>query len=376
MKYPIYLLFFCFAMSCTSTIKDDQAMSYKFLVGTYTDNQKQGIDLLEFNPSKGTLELTTLASGISNPSFVIANKNEDLVFAVEETSSEKGGKVLVFERNKEKEKLNLIDSEFTQGDHPCHLSLSPNEDFLVVSNYSGGNLAVFKIENSGQLKISQVIQHEGSSINPDRQEGPHVHSATFDPSGKYLLVADLGKDAVMSYKFDPKAEQPFQLLVENSMQGGDGPRHLAFSASGEQVYVVQEMTALLEIFNFNEGNLSSFQRLPLTPSNFSGEVGAAEIRVSADDAHIYVSNRGEANTLSIFEKKENGEFQLVKHNPSGGLMPRNFVLSSDEKYVISAHQESHDFVVFKRDTESGELSPTNWRIKGHRPVYLYPLNNH
>lgn len=349
-------------------------MTYRFLLGSYTELENQGIELLEFNPAKNQLTIQTIAAQVENPSFVIATKNGDVVYAVEETAGDQGGKVLVFDRKENESKLSLIQSSYSRGNHPCHLALSPDENFLVVSNYSGGNFTVFKTLENGELEQKQVIRHEGSSINPDRQEGPHVHSATFDPSGKYLLVADLGRDVVATYDFDPSKDQPVQLLMENAMTPGDGPRHLAFSPDGNQVFVIQELTAILEVFDFSKGKLQSKQRLPLTRPAFQGTVGAAEIRVSADGNHLYASNRGNANTLSIFEKQENGDFSLVEHMPSGGIMPRNFNLTPDGKYLITAHQESHELVVFERDQNTGKLRDTPWSIKGNQPVYLFALD--
>ncbi|SFH11597.1 6-phosphogluconolactonase, cycloisomerase 2 family [Algoriphagus hitonicola] len=361
-------------MACTHPDQKQNDMTYRFLMGSYTDSANQGIELLEFNPAKNQLDIQTIAAGVENPSFVIANKNGDLVYAVEETAGEEGGKVLVFERKENNENLNPIYSTNSQGNHPCHLALSPDEKFLIVSNYSGGNFTVFKALENGQLEQKQVIQHEGSSVNTDRQEGPHVHSATFDPTGKYLMIADLGRDVVATYSVDASSDQPVQHLIDNLMSPGDGPRHLAFSPDGKQVFVIQELTAILEVFDFSEGNLNSKQRLPLTSPDFEGNVGAAEIRVSTDGNHLYASNRGDANTLSIFSKQENGEFTLEEHLPSGGIMPRNFNLTPDGKYLIAAHQGSHDIVVFERDQKTGGLSSTPWSTKANKPVYLFALD--
>ncbi len=375
MKNPIYFLFLFLAMACSSPNQHENEMTYRFLLGSYTETENQGIDLLEFNPTQNRFTVKTVATGIKNPSFVIATKSGNLIYAVEETAGDEGGKVWVFERNENEDKLTPLYSVPSQGNHPCHLALSPDERFLIVSNYSGGNFTVFKILENGQLEQKQVIQHTGGSINPERQEGAHVHSATFDPSGNYLLVADLGKDVVATYRFDAALEQPIEHLVDKQMTAGDGPRHLTFSPDGRQVFVVQELTAVVEVFDFQEGILTSRQRLDLTPPNFEGNVGAAEIRISTDGQHLYASNRGDANTLSVFTKNENGDFSVTEHIPSGGIMPRNFNLTQDGKYLIAVHQKSHDIVVFERDQQTGKLSSTPWSIQAHQPVYLFALES-
>ncbi len=357
------------------TTNSEPQKTYDFLVGTYTDSAHHGINFLSFSPSENSMTVETIAAGISNPSFVLATKDTKTVYALEENTGEKGGKVLTFSRNPADNSLNLIDQDDSMGDHPCHISISPNEDFVILGNYSGGNLSVFKTSAEGKLDFVQLIQHSGKSVNPERQEKPHVHSTTFDPQGKHVLVADLGTDKVSVYSFDPSKVEPLTLAEAFPMTPGDGPRHLAFSADGNEVFVVEEMTAMLDVFSYENGKLAPKQRLSLLDEGFAGKVGAAEIRVSPDGKNVYVSNRGDANTLSVFAKTTSGEYERIQNISSGGLMPRNFNLTADGKYLLSAHQASHDIVIFERDPATGKLSQTPWKANVHKPVYLHRLGD-
>jgi 6-phosphogluconolactonase (cycloisomerase 2 family) len=349
--------------------------SYEFLVGTYTDSPVHGINYLYFSPSENILTIETVAAGVANPSFVIASKDGKRVFSLEEESGVSGGQVLSFERNPKDNSLTLLDQEKSGGDHPCHISISPNEDFVILGNYTGGSLSVFKVSKEGMLEHAQTIQHRGKSINPSRQEKPHVHSTTFDPEGKRVLVADLGTDKIYVYDFDPSKTSPLSLSGEFPVTPGDGPRHLTFSADGKEVLVVEEMAAVLDVFSYEDGKLSPKQRLSLLSEGFEGKVGAAEIRLSPDGKQVYVSNRGDANTISVFGKKPSGEYVRVQNIPSGGLMPRNFNLTKDGKYLLSAHQASNDIVIFERDATTGMLTETAWKAALHKPVYLFQLTD-
>ncbi len=351
----------------------EPAVTYNFLVGTYTDSLNHGINFLSFSPAENLMTVETVAAGIANPSFVIASKDGKTVYSLEEEAGVKGGKVLTFSRNPADNSLGLLDQDDSMGDHPCHISISPNEDFVILGNYSGGNLSVFKVSPEGKLDFVQLIQHSGKSVNPDRQEKPHVHSTTFDPEGKRVLVADLGTDKVYVYDFDPSQTQPLTLSAEFPMTPGDGPRHLAFSGDGKEVLVVEEMTAMLDVFSYNNGQLAPKQRLSLLDEGFNGNVGAAEIRVSPDGKNVYVSNRGDANTISVFAKNSTGEYERIQNIASGGLMPRNFNLTSDGKYLLSAHQASNNIVIFERDPATGKLTQTPWKADVHKPVYLHRL---
>jgi 6-phosphogluconolactonase (cycloisomerase 2 family) len=349
--------------------------TYEFLVGTYTDSPIQGINHLYFSPEENILTLETIAGGIANPSFVIASKDGTRVFSLEEESGIPGGQVLSFARNPEDNSLTLIDQKESGGDHPCHISISPNEDFVILGNYTGGSLSVFKVSKEGNLTHVQTIQHAGKSINPDRQEGPHVHSTTFDPEGKRVLVADLGTDKIYVYDFDPTKEQPLQLSGEFPVTPGDGPRHLTFSADGTEVLVVQEMAAAMDVFSYQNGVLELKQEISLLDEGFTGNVGAAEIRLSPDGKQVYVSNRGDANTISVFGRRPSGLYVLVQNIPSGGLMPRNFNLTADGKYLLAAHQASNDIVIFERDEFTGKLTQTLWKAEVNKPVYLFRLDD-
>lgn len=366
--------------ACSSPKQENQVAktppaptSYEFLVGTYTDSPVQGINHLHFSPEENILTLETIAGGIANPSFVIASKDGTRVFSLEEESGIPGGQVLSFARNPEDNSLTLIDQIESGGDHPCHISISPNEDFVILGNYTGGSLSVFKVSKEGNLTHVQTIQHSGKSVNPDRQEGPHVHSTTFDPEGKRVLVADLGTDKIYVYDFDSTRNEPLSLSGEFPVTPGDGPRHLAFSADGSEVLVVQEMAAAMDAFSYQNGVLELKQEISLLVEGFSGKVGAAEIRLSPDGKQVYVSNRGDANTISVFGRRPSGLYVLVQNIPSGGLMPRNFNLTADGKYLLAAHQASNDIVIFERDEFTGKLTQTLWKAEVNKPVYLFRL---
>jgi len=349
--------------------------TYTFLLGTYTDNESQGINQLEFTPESNTLEVRPIFSGIQNPSFVIANQSGDSVFSLEEINSTSGGNVVSFTRSAEDGNLTLINKLPTNGDHPCYLGLSPDEKFLVVGNYSGGNLSAYAVDEQGKLAHLQTIQHEGSSINKSRQESAHVHSTVFSPDGKHLLVGDLGTDQVYVYNFDKTAELPLSLNNTVHVNPGDGPRHIAFSKDGQELYVVEELIAALNIFSFDNGKISPVKQISLLSDGFEGEVGAAEVRVSPDGKNVYASNRGDANTISVLSKTASGGYEFTQQVSSGGETPRNFNLTHDGNYLLAANQASNTVVVFERNEETGMLSQTDWKVSVHKPVYLFEVTD-
>ncbi|WP_157243345.1 lactonase family protein [Algoriphagus resistens] len=379
MKHPLLLAgLLAFSSGCNTEKTTEMtvpSVTYSFLVGTYTDEANQGINQLDFTPSENKLEVQTIFPGIQNPSFVLATAAGDKVFSLEEIDHVQGGNIVSLSRSSQNDSLTKLSQVPSFGDHPCYLALSPDEAFLTVANYSGGSLSAYQIGGNGELAHIQTIQHEGSSVNKSRQNAPHVHSTVFSPDGKFLLAADLGTDQIYVYGFDATAKEPLSLNNTFKAQPGDGPRHLVFSSDGSEIFAVEELTAVLEIFDFKEGKLTPKQRISLIADDYEGEVGAAEVRISPDGKNIYASNRGDANSLSVFSKKDDGSYSLIQQTSCGGIMPRNFNLTADGKYLLSANQASNDIVVFERDVETGKLTQTSWKVKVNKPVYLFRLNS-
>ena len=378
-----FFLSFIFLYACGSKSNQHRTQAamnqkYLFLLGTYTEKPEEGINLLSFDPEQGKIEIQHVASDIDNPSFVIANTAQTLVFSTEETSSEQGGKVTSFKLNKASNTLEKINSVFTQGGSPCHISLDPTERFLVVSNYSGGNITVIPVDKKGNLSSEvQVIQHEGSSVNPSRQKAPHVHSAVFHPKEKRVFVADLGTDKIYLYDVTDNDTAPLSPATPEAfaVEPGAGPRHILFNETGDRLYLIHELTAEVGVYAYEEGELSHLETHSLIDEGFTGEVGAAELRFSPDGDFLYASNRGEANTITAFSvNHEDGSLTQIQQVSSYGEAPRNFIITPDGKFMLCGNQNSNEIIVFNRNQEDGKMEPSQISFSVNKPVYFYFLD--
>jgi 6-phosphogluconolactonase len=254
------------------------------------------------------------------------------------------------------------------------VEVDPNGKYVFVGNYGSGTLSAIPVDADGSLKTDvQTIKHEGTSIDKARQTAPHVHSTFVSPDNKYLLVPDLGTDKINIYTIDPgkgaaplsPANQPFA-----QVKGGSGPRHLAFLPKSKYIYAVQEMGAMVTVFDYTDGKLTEKQTISMLPKGFTGSVGAADIHLSPDGKFLYASNRGEANDLAIYSVGKNGMLEHIGNQPVGGKTPRNFAIDPTGNYLLVANQTSNDIIIFKRDKKTGKLTQTENKLQVSRPVCI------
>ena len=367
MKNYLYFLLIPFLFSNCSTSKYQS-----FLVGTYTENTSQGINYIDFDIKTKKITLNSVITDINNPSFVISNKAKNIVIAVEEFPSKTGGKVTSFAFDSTTKKFHKINSESTIGDNPCYVSLSPNEKFIVVGNYSSGNYTVFPIDEKGKIAEKvQLIQHEGKSVNNDRQRRPHVHSVVFHPIENKLFIADLGNDTIEIVPFNQN-ENSF-IETENTFAyhtiPGKGPRHIVFDKTGKFMFITFELTNEVGIAKYENNKLELLQYISLTETpTKSGS--AAEVRVSEDGNFLYASVRGNDNILVVMQKQADKTWKKIQTVTTGSA-PRNFILANDEKSVLVANHESNSIWVLNRDTKTGLLTKTSEEFLMHKPVYFY-----
>ena len=352
-----------FFVSCSSN------KNYSFLVGTYTDTASQGINLINFDSKTNSVALEKVITGVENPSFVIANKSKTIVVAVEETASNNGGKVTSFSYNKSTNTFTKINSFFTKGNHPCTIAFSKNENYVLVGNYSGGNLSVFPIDKFGKLsENNQLIQYEGKSINVDRQEKSHVHSVVFHPTENKIFVTDLGRDVIEIIPFDENYKTFLQdnNAITIEVPKGSGPRHLIFNIAGTKAFVTFELTNQIGVFEYKNFKFELIQTINLSDYNTKSG-SAAEVKLSKDEKFLYASVRGNNNFIAVLQLEN--EVKVIQKTPTG-KSPRNFILTNNDKTILVASQLSNTILVYNRDIKTGLVTPTFNEILVNKPVYF------
>jgi 6-phosphogluconolactonase len=344
-------------------------------VGTYTGKGSEGIYAFRFDPATGESDAIGLAAATDHPSFLAADQDGRFLYAVNELATFDGeltGAVSVFGIDRESGKLNLLQQVSSLGEEPAHVSLDTTARFLMVANYSGGNVAVFPIAEDGRLgPNSAFVQDVGSSVDPERQAGPHAHFIQTANDNRFAIVADLGLDQLLVHRFDAATGS----LTPGSpgsvaLDPGAGPRHAAFAPSGKFVYVVNELASTVMVFAYEPGTgvLRSMQTIPTLRGEFAGTNTAAGIGVDAEGRFLYVSNRGD-DSIAVFSiDPDDGTLKSLEWVPSGGRTPRHFAIDPSGRWLFAANQGSNTINLQRIDPESGRLTPTDRSLAVVSPV--------
>ena len=260
----------------------------------------------------------------------------------------------------------------TEGKHSCHITLLPRE--AVVSDYTSGTLSLFPLDAKGSVEGSpRMLYFDGKGVHPTRQEGPHIHSSALSPDGKELVVVDLGTDRI--YRF---VVENGRLVVPQlsyvALPAGCGPRFSVFSADGDYLYVVTELSD--EVLVYRTSDFALQGRYALSGEN---PEGGAHIALSSNGRYLYASLRvsSAANEkqckisdgVAIYECLSNGGLKKVYYQQTGGH-PRHFTVSDDGSVLVVACRDSNTIEIYPLDKNTGVPTGEVEKIPVSEPTYV------
>ncbi len=316
------------------------------LVGSYAQPGDPGIFAFGFDPLGGALRPLGAYAGVGNPSFLALHPDGRRLFAASEAGEADDPPAAVAALVMTRAPWSLADrgGRPSGGDLPCHLAIDATGGWLAVSNYGSGTVRLIPIGAEGLGEPDEVRQHAGRGPHPERQEGPHAHSAIFSPDNRFMIVADLGIDRLVVYAFE-SATGALTPHAEATALPGAGPRHMAFHPAGGLLYVANELDNSVAAFSYGaaRGSLELGEVLP-TLLPLASHSQAADIHLSPAGDRLYVSNRGD-NSIAVFAVGAEGQLAPVAIRPCGGDWPRNFAIAPDGRHILVANQYSGDVTV-------------------------------
>jgi 6-phosphogluconolactonase len=304
------------------------AAATRFYAGSYTSSGGPGMLLGTADPATGALTVQVKSAAIADPSWLAIGPSA--LYAI----SESNGTVSAVDPA-----TLAVRNTVATGSGPAHVAVHPAGAFLFTSLYDGGATVTHPIASDGTVKARTDTRKQGS--------GSHAHEVVADPTGRYLLAMDLGRDSIFVYTLSGNR---LTLAHQVTFPTGTGPRHLAFHPDGRHAYLAGENGNTVTVCAWQNGVLTPGQVLPASPAgpNYPGE-----ITTSPDGRFVYVSNRG-ANTVGVFATSADGATLTPLAAPScGGDWPRNLALTPDGTWLYVANQNSGTITWLPLDPTTG-----------------------
>lgn len=236
-----------------------------------------------------------------------------------------------------------------------HLTLT--DGMLYACSYGLGTVDAISLLPGGIPSAqTKTLRLYGSSVNPTRQTSPHPHSVWISPDGRALYVCDLGTDTLEVFA---ALEDTLRHLPAASVHTapGEGPRHLAFHPEGKISYLLTEMGCSIYTLDLTD-SLAPMRmgRVDVCPGLPQKQRGGAAIRVSPDWKFLYCSNRSDSGgRIDWFSLEDPLHPQHAGTVSDGLFFPRDFALSRDGQYLVSAGQREETIILWKRDAQTGAL---------------------
>jgi 6-phosphogluconolactonase len=329
-----------------------------------------GIYLFQMNAESGALSQREFIRNPANPSWLAFDATATHLYSANETAD---GSVSAYSIDRANGHLTLLNTASSQGAGPAHLSVHPSGKYVLVANYAGGTVAVLPILSRGELGPASDVKHDQGPVGPvhaasappgsfaiSGHDNVHAHMIQADPSGRYVLAADLALDRILIWKFDAargtlSANDPPWV----ALPPGDGPRHFVFHPNGRWLYSLQEEASTLVTFDYDaaRGRLTPRQTISSLPKGFAGTSFTSEVRVSPDARFVYAANRLH-DTIAWFSIGAAGDLAFAGEEWTRGDYPRSFTIDPTGSFLYTCNQRGDAIACFRVNRKMGSLTFT------------------
>jgi 6-phosphogluconolactonase len=356
------------------------AMAQKIDVwlGTGRSAYSKGIYHSTFDAASGKLTDPTLVAEMEGPGFLAKHPKLPVLYAVGNLNKTDVVAAFAIEKTGGKSGLRPINSLPIGDGGAAHVSLDQTGKMLFTAQYGAGSLGVFSVADDGAVKArTQLIKHEGGSkVVADRQNAPHAHWTGTSPDNRFVFVPDLGLDQVVVYAIDPDKNE-VKKYGAGVTPPGSGPRHMKFHNNGKWIYVLNELSLTVTVFDYDSemGTMTAKQTIEAVPAAelaLEKAKSASEIRVHPNGKFVYSANRGH-DTITVFRvNADNGMLEVVQRANARAVTPRNFALTGDGRWLLAAGQASHTLSVFGVDPQSGRMTFDQHCVHVPSPICVLP----
>ena len=359
-------------------------------VGTYSDGGKpwrggRGLGVHQFVVDGATGALKPIPGAppavastgsdakLRNPASLARHPKLPMLYAANEFEAGSVSAFRIGTSTGDRGALSFVAEMACGGKDPAYISVHPDGRFLFTANYASGDVSVIALRADGGFDsdVAAVVykdaaacgatpckpgadvvpaaarSHEGFATSD--HDGPHAHMVHSDPTGNFVLVADLGLDRVISYRFDRITgvlSQPSTVAVSES----SGARHFVFHPNGKWFYLVNEEASTIAFMRYDSatGVLTLVSETSALPAGFKGTSYASGIRMLPDGQHFVSLNRLH-DSISLFRiDARTGAPTLVREEWTRGNYPRSCTLDPSGRFLYVCHNKQGDNVTVFR----------------------------
>ncbi|KAK1962094.1 putative isomerase YbhE [Colletotrichum sublineola] len=258
---------------------------------------------------------------------------------------------------------------------------SNGKGFIAMAQYDASTISTYALPLGGSAQALQKLTFTMSQPGPipSRQNKPHPHSVFTDPTGRFLLSADLGADLIRVFSIGSTG----QLTQCPSFQTGpgDGPRHGAFYTQGNTsfLYTVNELSNSISSWSVaypTNGclNLVKKQTTSTFPAGKTAPTGSKAAEVHVKGNFVYVSNRydrsfgsQEDSIVTYSIDPSSGQAAFVELTSAFSYFPRTFAINNAGNLVAIGGQTSANVAIVERNVTTGRLGKLVASLKVGNP---------
>jgi 6-phosphogluconolactonase len=333
------------------------------LLGT---DKGKGIYRASWSAATGAMGPVELVADSERPVYFAMHPKKPVLYVANELNAG-DGKVSSFRVDGKTGGLAAMQQVSSAGAGPCYVSVDETGQTLFVADYGGGAVAPISLKKDGELTAPggglDCRKNEACGVTgpvKDRQDAAHLHCAVVAPDNKYLLVCNLGEDAIEVIPIKPglASNEVFGEPERVAARSGSGPRHVAFHPNKRWVYCIHELDCTIDVFAFDKGKLAALGGS--TVSTLGSEAArpgstGCEIVVSKDGRFVYANTRGE-NSLAVYRvNAKTGMLTEQQRVQTGGDVTRLIAFDPTRRWLLCMNQGSDSVTVFAHDEKTGKL---------------------
>jgi 6-phosphogluconolactonase len=260
----------------------------------------------------------------------------------------------------------------TSGVNPSTQSIMVDSagERLYVANDASDNVYTFDIANDGDV----------GELLDDASNGTGPHHAYVTQLDNFLIVPYTDSDEVAVYVI----EEDGDLILADApaeLDADTGPRRVAVHPNGNWLYSVNETDGSISYFAFDDadGSIVHDETVAIPrPAGYTGDMNSAAIQISENGSYLYVASPLDGSTpgsIAIFSIAQSGG-SAGRLTPlasptiaAGGNQTRDIAFSGDGEVLVAANSGSDNISIFSVNVQ-GSLALVSTRAVCDQPYFV------